>query len=79
MNGTHQCDFDGTFQVKQNPVVYDDPSADPNDQMDETSPEQEEATFSKMLRDRCTAGGWNTTILDRTPDIIWDYFLEENM
>ena len=42
---------DGTFQVKQNPVVYDDPSADPNDQMDETSPEQEEATFSKMLRD----------------------------
>ena len=37
---------DGTFQVKQN-----DPSADPNDQMDETSPEQEEATFSKMLRD----------------------------
>ena len=31
--------------------MYDDPSADPNDQMDETSPEQEEATFSKMLRD----------------------------
>ena len=23
---------DGTFQVKQNPVVYDDPGADPNDQ-----------------------------------------------
>ena len=42
---------DGIFQVKQNPSVYDDPSADPNDQMDETSPEQEEATFSKMLRD----------------------------
>ena len=62
--------------------MYDDPSADPNDQMDETSPEQEEATFSKMhskMCDRCTAGGWNTTILDRTPDIIWDYFLEENM
>ena len=40
---------DGTFQVKQNPVVYDDPSADPNDQMD---PEQlREATLSKMLRD----------------------------
>ena len=37
--------------MKQNPVVYDDPSADPNDQMDETSPEQEEATLSKMLRD----------------------------
>ena len=33
---------DGTFHVKQNPVVYDDPSADS---------EQEEATFSKMLRD----------------------------
>ena len=42
---------DGTFQVKQPQVVYDDPSADPNDQMDESSPEREEATFSKMLRD----------------------------
>ena len=42
---------DGTFQVKQQQVVYDDPSADPNDQMDESSPEREEATFSKMLRD----------------------------
>ena len=33
---------DGTFQVKQKQVVYDDPSADPNDQMDESSPEQKE-------------------------------------
>ena len=42
---------DQRWCVKQNPVVYDDPSVDPNDQMDETSLEQEEATFSKMLRD----------------------------
>ena len=42
---------DGTFQVKRKQVVYDDPSADPNDPMDESSPEREEATFSKMLRD----------------------------
>ena len=42
---------DGTFQVKQKQVVCDDPSADPNDQMDETSPDREEATFSEMLRD----------------------------
>ena len=32
-------------------VFDDDPSADPQDQMDESSPEREEATFSKMLRD----------------------------
>ena len=42
---------DGTFQVKRKQVVDDDPSADPQDQMDESSPEREEATFSKMLRD----------------------------
>ena len=42
---------DGTFQVKQKLVADDGPSADPQDQMDESSPEQEEATFSKMLRD----------------------------
>ena len=42
---------DGTFQVKRKQVVDDDPSADPQDQMDESSPEREEATFSEMLRD----------------------------
>ena len=42
---------DGTFQVKRKQVVDDDPSADLQDQMDESSPEREEATFSKMLRD----------------------------
>ena len=42
---------DGTFQVKHTLVADDGPSADPQDQMDESSPEQEEATFSKMLRD----------------------------
>ena len=42
---------DGTFQVKRKQVVDDDPSVDPQDQMDESSPEREEATFSKMLRD----------------------------
>ena len=42
---------DGTFQVKQKLGADDGPSADPQDQMDESSPEQEEATFSKMLRD----------------------------
>ena len=42
---------DGTFQVKRKQVVDDDPSADPQDQMHESSPEQKEATFSKMLRD----------------------------
>ena len=42
---------DGTFQVKQKLGADDGPSADPPDQMDESSPEQEEATFSKMLRD----------------------------
>ena len=38
---------DGTFQVKQKQSVYEGPK----DQMDETSPEPEEATFSEMLRD----------------------------
>ena len=42
---------DGTFQVKQKLVADDGPSADPQDRMDESSSEQEEATFSKMLRD----------------------------
>ena len=42
---------DGTFQVKRKQAADDDPSADPQDQMDESSPEREEATFSKMLRD----------------------------
>ena len=42
---------DGTFQVKRKQAVDDDPSADPHEQMDESSPEREEATFSKMLRD----------------------------
>ena len=35
---------DGTFQVKQKQPVQ-------KDQMDGTSPEPEEATFSEMLRD----------------------------
>ena len=44
-------DKDSTFQVKRKQVVDDDPSADLQDQMDESSPEWKEATFSKMLRD----------------------------
>ena len=50
--------------------------------MDVTSPEPEEATFSEMLR-RCVIDAWqldgNTTSLARTPESIWDYFLEENI
>ena len=39
---------DGTFQVKQKQPVQEDQK---KDQMDGTSPEPEEATFSEMLRD----------------------------
>ena len=39
---------DGTFQVKQKQPVQKDQK---EDQMDGTSPEPEEATFSEMLRD----------------------------
>ena len=45
---------DGTFQVKQKQPVQEDhkkDQKDPKDQMDGTSPEPEEATFSEMLRD----------------------------
>ena len=42
---------DGTFQVKQKQSVHEDPNTGPKDQMDGTSPEPEEATFSEMLRE----------------------------
>ena len=65
--------------MKRKQVVDDDPSADPQDQMDESSPEREEAENAS----RCVIDGWqvvgNTTPLERTPDSIWDYFLEENI
>ena len=46
--GRNEKTKDGTFQVKRKQVVDDDPSADPQDQMDESSSEREEATFSEM-------------------------------
>ena len=47
--------------MKQKQSVQEDQNKDQKDQMDGTSPEPEEATFSEMLRDG------NTISLTRTP------------
>ena len=65
---------DGTFQVKQKQPVQKDQK---KDQMDGTSPEPEEATFSEMLRDvwemrNCLsiAVAWNRKFRSHFPAIL---------